>query len=112
MPMTCEADLMMGRLYSELLKLRREKPLTKQEDLRLRSLLEQYWAIKCPEDNPCRPKTCGLAAPNELADEYGYRSLSHLLRYLKFRDGQPLVLEEKPGVTRKDRTEAVRKLSR
>jgi hypothetical protein len=98
MKISCEAENLFVKIQKYLLKLSDETHLSKSEDKELRSLLDEYWNIKCPEGKDCLPNTCSFASPISWVEYHGYTSLGELLWYFEYEGVKKLKLNNKSSI--------------
>jgi len=98
MDTTCGAEALFDEIEKYLQKLSDGVRLSKSEDKKLRSILDQYWGIECPEGKTCLPNTCLFAKPITWVEYHGYTSLGELLCYFEYEDIEVLKLKNRGSI--------------
>jgi hypothetical protein len=96
--MNCKAEILYENMRIYLNKLSDGKTLDKVDDQALRSLLDQYWNVDCPEGATCRPNTCRLAKPEDWIAHHGYTCAGEMLLYFEYEEVTVLKIKERKSI--------------
>jgi hypothetical protein len=95
--MSCPAENIFEKMECHLKDLSNGVTLSKADDRALRNLLDEYWGVVCPTDQPpCNRDICNIARKLEWAEYHGYKTPAELLESFEYRNVKVLRLKDLP----------------